>query len=127
MNTDALPSPSAVVDAFIAAWNRGDLTAVVNLLAQDVVYHNVPMDPIMGRPAVAAYLTEAGPFRDVDWTVVHQASHGTIVLNERVDRFTKNGKPISLPVMGRFDVRDGQIYVWRDYFDLTSYRAQFGE
>ncbi|MGA1053612.1 MAG: limonene-1,2-epoxide hydrolase family protein, partial [Ilumatobacteraceae bacterium] len=33
---------------------------------------------------------------------------------------------IVLPVMGTFEVVDGRIAVWRDYFDLNQYLQQLG-
>jgi limonene-1,2-epoxide hydrolase len=42
------------------------------------------------------------------------------VLTERVDVFEAPGKRIELPVMGAFEVRDGRIAAWRDYFDLQT-------
>jgi limonene-1,2-epoxide hydrolase len=38
-------------------------------------------------------------------------------MNERIDRFVMNGKPVALPVSGVFEVVDGKISFWRDYFD----------
>jgi limonene-1,2-epoxide hydrolase len=39
------------------------------------------------------------------------------VLNERDDRLLMGGTWRSLPVTGVFEVRDGLITLWRDYFD----------
>jgi limonene-1,2-epoxide hydrolase len=46
------------------------------------------------------------------------------VLTERIDHLVVRGTSITLPIMGVFDVQDGLIAEWRDYFDLASYRAQ---
>ena len=52
------------------------------------------------------------------------AAVGDTVLTERVDVFhLPNGK-IELPVMGTFEVKDGKIAAWRDYFDLNQYMTQ---
>jgi len=53
------------------------------------------------------------------------ASRGDVVLTERV-RFVVGGKEIALPVAGVFEVRDGKIAAWRDYFDMASYQQQLG-
>jgi limonene-1,2-epoxide hydrolase len=34
------------------------------------------------------------------------------------------GKEISLPVMGTFEVVDGKIAAWRDYFDMNQFMSQ---
>ncbi len=116
--------PIAVVEAFIAAWNRMDFEAIIAALDENVRYHNIPMDPVHGREAVRAYLRGAWRFEEVDWQLVHIAADGDVVLTERVDNFVINGKGVSLPIMGAFHVRDGLIVEWRDYFDLAGYRAQ---
>jgi limonene-1,2-epoxide hydrolase len=41
-----------------------------------------------------------------------------VVLTERTDTFTINGAKSPIPVMGAFDLRDGLIVAWRDYFDM---------
>ena len=42
-----------------------------------------------------------------------------MVLTERVDTITVGDRVGALPVMGTFEVRDGKICAWRDYFDMT--------
>ena len=46
------------------------------------------------------------------------------MLTERLDRFEIGGKWIELPVMGSFDLRDGKIENWRDYFDMKQFTDQ---
>jgi limonene-1,2-epoxide hydrolase len=117
-------NPVAVIEDFIAAWNRMDFDAIVGALDTNVHYHNVPLDPIEGRAAVRAYLRKAWRFDEVDWELLNIAACGNTVLTERVDNFVINGHAVSLPVMGTFEVREGRIVAWRDYFDLAGYRAQ---
>lgn len=116
--------PSAVVRSFIAAWNANDLERVVAHLHPDVIYHNIPVEPIRGREAVRAYLFGKGGFEWIDWKLHAIAAAGNQVLTERSDDFGIGGRDISLPVMGTFDIEDGLIRAWRDYFDMTMYRRQ---
>ena len=44
-------------------------------------------------------------------------------MNERTDVITTDGSSVSLPVMGVFELRDGKISAWRDYFDLAMFRG----
>ena len=46
------------------------------------------------------------------------------MLTERVDVFVLPNVTIELPVMGTFEVRDGKIAKWRDYFDLNQYMSR---
>ena len=47
-------------------------------------------------------------------------------MNERLDRFQLGGGWVEVPVAGLFVLRDGRIALWRDYFDLATYRRQTG-
>lgn len=119
--------PGAIVDRFIAAFNDKDLATVESLFTEDAVYHNLPGEPVTGKEAVMqvirGYVT---PSETIDWKVTHQAVSGNVVLNERVDRFVLGGKEIVLPVMGTFEIRDGRIAAWRDYFDMATWQRQAG-
>ena len=52
---------------------------------------------------------------------------GDLVLNERTDRFGKGDQWADLPVAGVFEVHDGKITLWRDYFDLTTMMTELGK
>ena len=56
--------------------------------------------------------------------MVNIVANGDTVLTERVDVFQLPNAVIELPVMGTFEVRDGKIAAWRDYFDLNQYMSQ---
>ena len=101
-----------------------DLDAILNALTDDVHYHNIPMEPLHGRDAVANYLKGAWKFDECEWRLLNVAVRADTVLTERIDEFVFGGQRVSLPVMGVFVVRDGQIAAWRDYFDLADYRRQ---
>ena len=45
-------------------------------------------------------------------------------MTERVDVFKLPDKSFELPVMGTFEVSDGKINAWRDYFDLNQFTSQ---
>jgi limonene-1,2-epoxide hydrolase len=116
------------VHAFIAAWNRRDLAAIGAALARDCFYHNIPMEPRRGRAEIVEGLRDlVEGCSEIDWRVHHIAGDGAgVVLTERTDEFMRNGKRISVRVMGTFELRDGLIAAWRDYFDLQEYLRQAG-
>lgn len=122
--SDGEETPEAVVRAFVDAWTGPDLDQVCALLGDDIEYHNVPMEPLSGKPAVEAYLRAAGPFEESEWELLHIVSSGEYVLTERIDRMVVGRKRIALPLMGTFRVSGGLIREWRDYFDLATYRRQ---
>ena len=120
----ATTSPGDVVRSFIAAWNANDLERVLAHLHDEVVYHNMPLQPLHGLTAVRAYLQGVGRFDWIDWKLLALAESGDKVLTERIDDFSLRGTPVSLPLMGIFEIDGGRIRAWRDYFDLASYRRQ---
>ena len=116
-------SPEETVTAFVAAWNALDEAAIYGLLADDVVYHNMPLAPVTGLAAVRAHLA-AWPVDECEWELHNIAVRGDMVLTERVDRFRRGADWIVVPVMGAFEVRGGRIVQWRDYFDLGALQPQ---
>lgn len=92
---------------------------------EDGVYHNIPMAPVSGRAAIEAILGGmAGSMLSAGWEVKQQVTTGDVVMNERVDHFKVGDKTIAIPVMGVFELRDGKIAAWRDYFDLAMWQKQ---
>lgn len=116
---------TTLVEGFIEAWNTMDLAKIIELIHDDISYHNMPMPVLIGKDKVTTYLTSAfTKFEEVDWKLLNLAAKGNIVLTERVDNFVMNGKTVSLPVMGVFEISSDRIITWRDYFDLQGYQKQ---
>ena len=116
----------AVVRELIAAFNANDVDRVLAFFAADAVYHNIPVQPVSGTAAIRAVLAGfMGMASEIDWVVRHLAeTQEGVVLTERVDRFLVRGRWIELPVMGTFEVRDGRVTAWRDYFDMKQFQDQ---
>jgi limonene-1,2-epoxide hydrolase len=107
-----------VVDAFMAAICNKDEAATLALVSEDVFYDNVPIGSTTGKAPMAEFL--APMFRSkgpVEFEIVRQTAVGNMVMNERIDKFLVKERQIALPVMGVFEVNDGLITFWRDYFD----------
>jgi limonene-1,2-epoxide hydrolase len=121
-----MPSAEQVVRDFCAAASTRDPDVLRSFLSDDVVYHNIPMEPAEGIEAAMGVITMfVGMCEGLEFEIHHLASDGTTVLTERTDRFTINGKSAPLPVMGAFSVSDGKITAWRDYFDMAQVTAMF--
>ena len=117
-----MSDPQTVVDTMIAACCRKNLDAVLACFHDDVFYHNVPFEPVHGHDGIRAML---GPFlsvaEEIDWEVYNSVSNGVdLVMNERNDRFRFSTGWAAVVVMGVFEVRDGKIAAWRDYFDSAA-------
>lgn len=117
-------SKQLVLD-FIDAWNRLDYDAIYAAMADDIFYHNIPMDPCEGINAVRAFFDGSGMGSDgAEWIVHHIAANGDTVLTERTDKFRINGQWIAIRVMGTFEMENGKIAKWRDYFDLAEFQNE---
>lgn len=116
----------ATVRDFIAAFNANDLERIMGFFTEDCVYHNIPLEPAEGIEAIRGVLTGfSGISSEVDWVLHHIAeSPEGAVLTERTDRFLIGEKWVEIPVMGTFDLRDGKICGWRDYFDMSQFQSQ---
>ena len=118
-------SNSKVITDFIAAWNQMDFDSISESLDENVLYHNIPMEPLQGKEAALGFLMSLSECESIFWELLFIAENRGVVLTERVDNFNyKDGGKISLPVMGTFEIKDGKIIKWRDYFDLSTFQKQ---
>jgi len=108
-----------VVRDMCDAFAKHDAEALRPFFTDDVVYHNIPMDPAVGIDATIAFID--GFFAMCDNMTIetlHLAVRDNVVLTERVDTFRVGDVIAPLPLMGTFELRDGKISAWRDYFDM---------
>jgi len=107
-------------DAVCATFGRPNANGLRPFFTDDVVYHNIPLDPAVGIDAAIALLEGfLGMFNSFAIDTRHLAVRDNVVLTERVDTLTAGDTVVALPVMGAFEVRDGKISAWRDYFDMA--------
>ncbi|HET6734260.1 SgcJ/EcaC family oxidoreductase [Mycobacterium sp.] len=121
-------SADDLVTEFCKKWATPDPDELAGYFTDDAVYHNIPMEPVKGREAIKEFIAGflAG-FEGIDFQVHRQVSDGTLVMNERTDVMRrKDGDEFPLPVMGVFEVVDGKIAAWRDYFDMATITSAFG-
>ena len=127
-----MESPIEVVRRFCAAWSND--TAADELAAyftEDAVYHNIPLEPVIGRQNIAttiASFIRPGPpgIESIEFRVINIAANGPVVMTERVDVFRLSDRSFELQVMGTFEVTDGKINAWRDYFDMNQFTSRMG-
>ena len=115
---DDLRSPEEIVTNFLNAMQDGDVETVIALAAEDIVYTNVSLPTIRGKDrfgrAARAYYRHHLEFQ----VVIHRiAGSGSSVLTERTDALILGPYRMQFWVCGVFEVEDGQVTLWRDYFD----------
>ena len=126
-------SPMQVVRRFCAAW-ADEMSAddLASFFTEGATYHNVPLDPVTGRQAIAeniaTFVRPGAPgIEGIEFRVINIAADGPVVMTERVDVFTLPGGTFELPVMGTFEVSGNKINAWRDYFDIKQFTERMGQ
>ena len=119
-------STEKIVSDFLAAWPRRNVNELMGYFADDAVYHNIPVPPVVGAAEIRKVFEGfLGSFAIV-LEIVNIGSNGNLVFTERVDRFDMGGRRFDLPVNGVFELRDGKIVSFRDYFDLATFENGSG-
>jgi limonene-1,2-epoxide hydrolase len=115
-------SNEEIVRDFIAAWSRLDVEEIVAFFTPDGAYHNMMNKPVSGHDNLRKFI--GGFIKDwtqKTWDVLNIVSRGDIVMAERIDRTNLGAKSVDLPCCGVFELKNGKIRIWRDYFDLATY------
>ena len=82
----------------------------------------MPIQPIMGHDNLHKFIQNfLKDWDKTEWEIVHLLANGDLVMVERVDRTVVDGKQVDLPCVGVFEMENGKIKVWRDYFDMATY------
>jgi len=116
--------PETIVREFCATWPERNVEKLLGYFTDDALYHNMPMEPVTGKNGIREVLNLFIPAEDVEAEITHLATRGDLVFTERIDRMTFGGKKVVLPCAGVFEIRDGKIAAWRDYFDLATWQRQ---
>jgi limonene-1,2-epoxide hydrolase len=119
-------SPIEIVRKFMTLMEPLNYDAALKLVSDNCEYTNPPpIGTVNGPVGIRAVLEPFfGPTRENEFRVLRQATSGNIVFLERLDRHLFGDKWVELPVTGVFEVKDGVITYWRDYFDATTIMSQ---
>jgi limonene-1,2-epoxide hydrolase len=121
-----------VLDFIHAAYGQSmDIDAMAELMADDFVWQlHVPLSPVVvGRDAARAELEK---HNTLSTGMIEGSEIRTIVSNndtvvvERVDVNAMNGVAVTFHVTAIFEVRDGAITHWREYWDTSHVAQQLG-
>jgi limonene-1,2-epoxide hydrolase len=118
--TLTLSPPIGTVNRFLDLLVAREIDAACDLLAEDVRYLNVSLPEIRGEERVRKIFRglasgKGGVGLEID---VHRIGlDGDSVLTERTDVLIFGPVRVQIWVWGRFDVVDGRIIMWKDYFD----------
>jgi limonene-1,2-epoxide hydrolase len=102
---------SEVVAALFDASERRDLDGCLDLFTEDDVWDLVPLKAGEAREGV----------RKLPVPMTELLQEGDIVLHERVNRFKIDGEWREIPVADVFEIKQGKVQIWRDYFCLKTF------
>lgn len=119
--TERAPGPLEVVEAFLDAFGAMDFDTALSYIPEDAEYTNIPIGTVPGPAGVRQVLAPFfAPIHENEFLVLRKADAGRVVFLERLDRHRLDHGWRDLPVTSVFEVDDGKIMVWRDYFDLAT-------
>jgi limonene-1,2-epoxide hydrolase len=108
-----------VVEGFLNALQDVDYDTADSLLDDDLVYENVGLPTIHGRRrAMKLFRRMDGRTTAFEVKIHRIAADGAAVLTERSDALIIGPLRLQFWVCGVFEVHDGRIALWRDYFDF---------
>ncbi len=114
-------SSTDVVKMFMAAMEKMDFDNALQFVADDLVYINSPNTVSHGPAGVRATLEPFfAPIEENEFRILRTISEADRVVTERLDRHRIAQGWFELPVTGVFEVHDGKICYWREYFDMQT-------
>lgn len=108
------------------ACHRGEFDRFPEFLTDDAVFHMIPLPPVTGIAAITEEWQKLAGMGTVEVQITNVAAKDGIVFTERVDSLEREGGRGDLPVVAVFEIRDGKVAAWRDYFDLKQSLDAFG-
>jgi len=108
----------SLVNDFCAAFETMDVQKLSAYFADDITFRMIDTAPrIDGRSALTAALTGFLATRSAArFDVLRSHAIGNVVINERIDHFTRKDGEDAFHVTGFFVVKDDKIVEWQDYF-----------
>ena len=112
--------PATTVQAFFAALEDRAVPQALALADDKIVWRNTSLPTVKGK--MVARLLKG---MDKDWMGFradfhHIAATGDVVMTERTDYLRLGPLEIDFWVCGTFELRDGRITLWHDYFSWTN-------
>jgi limonene-1,2-epoxide hydrolase len=115
-------SNEQIIRDFIAAWSNLDVDELVSYFTEDGTYFNIPSVPVQGVDNLRTFIGGLiAKWTKTDWDIVSLLADGNLVMVERLDRTVVADKKVDLPCFGVFEMQEGKIKVWRDYFDMNTF------
>ena len=117
-----------IIKDFIAAWSNLDSDELVGYFSEDGIYYNMPTQPVQGKEQLKQFIRSfISNWTKTNWDTLNIIGEGDVVIAERLDRTEVGDIKVDLPCCGVFEMEEGKIKVWRDYFDMGTYTKPFSK
>jgi len=113
------PSPKAVVQQWVDAFNKADIQKLMSLYSIDAINHQVNYKPVEGREAIGKMFRDDFSRSQMTCIVENLYEDGLWAILEWRD-------PLGLRGCGFFQVQNGKIVFQRGYWDELSFLRQQG-
>ena len=116
------------IKAFISAWSNLDVDELVGYFCEDGIYYNMPAQPVQGHEKLKLFIEGfIAKWTKTTWETLNIIGEGNVVIVERLDRTEVGDIKVDLPCCGVFEMEEGKIKIWRDYFDMGTYTKPFSK
>jgi limonene-1,2-epoxide hydrolase len=105
-----------VVTRFCESFATRDMAKITSFLSPDVVYRLTDSVPaVKGEAAIARIRAYVDRSTSIEFKILDSWVRGSVVVNERVDSFTRADGNVAYHLTGVFLVKDGKVIEWSDY------------
>jgi limonene-1,2-epoxide hydrolase len=106
----------ALVAAFCGAFAGRDMTKITSYLAPNCSYRITETAvPAVGAAAVERINSYVERSSRIEFKILDSWARGPLVINERIDSFTRSDVSPEYHLVGVFLIKDGKIAEWTDY------------
>ena len=109
---------TGTVEGFLNALQDADYEAADAALDDNLVYENVGLPSIHGRARTMKLFRQMDGRAALEVKIHRIAADGAAVLTERTDALIIGPLRLQFWICGVFEVHNGRITLWRDYFDF---------
>ena len=115
------PDSARTIENFLTAMQNHDIDSAGAALDENLAYQNVGFPTIRGRARAMKLFRSMQGRVGFEVNIHRIAVNGSTVLTERTDALVFGRVRLQFWVCGVFEVTDGRITLWRDYFDMFDF------
>jgi limonene-1,2-epoxide hydrolase len=106
----------SLVTDFCASFATRDMAKIASYLAPNCSYRITETSlPAVGAAAVERIKSYVDRSSRIDFKILDGWARGPMVINERIDSFTRSDASPACHLVGVFFIKDGKIAEWTDY------------